>query len=177
MSSRTRDERRAGPQRFAAWLLDVTMANAGGAVYGAATVGVLLAAEDARHEGYAATLEAAAIVLVLYWLASLYAHGLGVRLQRREQLDARHLWRSCVYELPMLEGALVPVLVLLITWAAGAAITTGVTAALWTAAGTVVILEAVAGWRSRREWRDVAFQVGGGVLMGFALLGLKLVLH
>jgi hypothetical protein len=177
MSSRSHDEGRVGTQRFAAWLLDVTMANAGGAVYGAAMVGVLLAAEDALHAGYPATLEAAAVVLVLYWLASLYSHGLGLRLQRRERLNARILWHSCVYELPMLEGAFVPVLVLLITWAAGATITTGVAAGVWAAAGTVVILEALAGWRSRREWRDVAVQVGAGVLMGFALLGLKLVLH
>ncbi len=66
MSSRASDVRRARLPRLASWLLDVTTANAGGAVYGAVMVGVLLAAEDARHEGYPATLEAAAIVLLLY---------------------------------------------------------------------------------------------------------------
>jgi hypothetical protein len=177
VSSQTYDSRRGGLLRSVAWLIDVTMANAGGAVYGAAMVGILLAAEDARHEGYPATIEAAAVVLVFYWLGSLYAHGLGVRLQRRERLNAGLLWRSCVYELPLLEGALLPVLVLLITWGAGVAITTGANAALWTAAGTVVLLEAVAGWRSRGRWTDVAVQFGGGVVMGFALLGLKFVLH
>jgi hypothetical protein len=158
-------------------LLDVTTANAGGAVYGAMMVGVLLAAEDARHEGYPATIEAATIVLLLYWLTSLYSYALGVRLQRREPLNAGLLWHSCLHELPMIEGALVPVLVLLLTWAAGLTVATGATAALWAAAGTIVVLEVAAGWRSRQGPRDRWLQIGAGATIGLALVAVKLVLH
>jgi hypothetical protein len=77
MSSRAPDVRRARLPRLASWFVEVTTANAGGAVYGAVMVGVLLAAEDARHEDYPATIEAAAIVLLLYWLTNLYTHALG----------------------------------------------------------------------------------------------------
>jgi hypothetical protein len=99
--------------RFAARLLAITAANAGGAVYGAIMVGVLLAAEDASHVGYAATTEAATIVILLYLLTNLYSHTLGARLQRREPLNRSLLWRSCLHELPIVEGALVPFVVLL----------------------------------------------------------------
>lgn len=177
MSSRATDARRARLPRLGRWLLDVTTANAGGAVYGAVMIGVLLAAEDAGHVGYPATIEAAAIVLLLYWLTNLYAHALGFRLRRREPLNLRLLWRSCLYELPIVEGALVPVLVLLLTWAAGLTVTSGVTAALWTAAATIVVLEVAAGWRSRQGPRDILLQIGAGAFMGLALVGLKLLLH
>jgi hypothetical protein len=163
--------------RFAAWLLDVTTANAAGAVYGAIMVGVLLAAEDARHEGYPATIEAVTIVMLLYLLTNLYADTLGARLLRRERLNRRLLWSSCVHELPIVEGSLIPFLVLLLTWAAGLTVETGVTAALWATAGTIVILEVAAGVRSGRGLRDLCLQTAAGVVIGLALISLKLVLH
>jgi hypothetical protein len=163
--------------QLGASLGDVTTANAGGAVYGVLLIGLLLAAEDAPREGYPATIEAAVVVLVLYWLTNLYTYALGVRLERREPLNPGLLWRSCLHELPIIEGALVPGLVLLITWAAGLTVASGATAALWTAAGTIVVLEVAAGWRSRQRLRDIWPQVAVGALIGLALIGLKLVLH
>jgi hypothetical protein len=171
------DPRPRRAPRVGAWLIDVAAANAGRAVYGVVMIGVLLAAEDARHEGYPATIEAAVIVLVLYWLTSFYTHTLGERLQRRESLNARLLWRSCVHELPVIEGALIPVLVLLATWATGFTVDRGATAALWTAAASIVVLEVMAGWRSRLGLRGLWIQAGAGAVMGLTLVGLKLVLH
>ncbi len=151
--------------------------NAGGAVYGTVMVGVLFAAEDARHEGYPETIAAAALVLVLYWLTNLYAHTLGARLRTREPLDLTLMWRSCLYELPVIEGACVPVLVLLVAWAAGASITTGVTAAVWATAISIVALELAAGWRARLRPRSLWIQACAGVVMGAVIIALKLVLH
>ncbi len=164
-------------QRFGTWLVGVTTANAGGAVYGAVMVGVLFAAEDTHREGYPATIEAAAVVLVLYWLTNLYTHTLGIRLQKREPLNLRLLWRSAVHELPIVEGALIPLVVLLLMWAAGLTVDAAVTAALWAAAGMIVILEVTAGRRARQGPRDLWAQTGAGVAIGLALVGLKLVLH
>ena len=56
-----------------------------------------------------------------------------------------------LYELPIVESALAPVIVLLLTWAAGFTVASGVTVALWTAAVTVVVLEVEAGWRRSRQ--------------------------
>ncbi len=161
-------------RRTIQWIARTAVANAGGAVYGLMMVGIMLAAEDARRVGYPATIEAATVVLVLYWLTSFYAHTLGVRLQRGEALDWRIMWRGCVYELPILEGALVPFLVLIIAWAAGLPVARGVKMALWAAAATVVVLEVVAGWRTRRRWQEIVIQAGVGAAMGMALIAVKL---
>ena len=140
-------------------------------------IGVLLAAEDARREGYPATIEAAVLIVALFWLTSLYAYILGRRLQRREPLNLTLLGRSCVHELPIIEGALIPLVALLVTWVAGFAVSSGVTAALWAAAATIVVLEIAAGWRSRQRTQGFLLQAGAGAAVGLALIGLKLVLH
>jgi hypothetical protein len=177
MASSPPEVRASGALRVHVRLVAIAMAHAGGAVYGAVMIGVLLAAEDARHEGYPATLEAAVVVLLLYWLANLYAHALGIRLERREPLNRRLLWRSCLHELPTVEGALVPVLVLLITWAVGVSVASGVNAALWAAVAVIVVLEVVAGWRAKHGGRELWLEIGIGALMGLTLVGLKLILH
>jgi hypothetical protein len=158
------------------WIVHSAAANAGGAVYGTLLVGIMFAAEEARHAGYPATIEAATVVLVVYWLTSFYAHTLGVRLQRREPLDWRLICRGCLYELPILEGAVVPLLVLIVAWTAGLPIGDGVAVAVWAAVATVVVLEVLAGWRSRRRPLDFVMQAVAGVAMGLALIAVKLLL-
>jgi hypothetical protein len=157
-------------------LVAITAANAGDAVYGALMIGVLLAADDARRVGYPATLEGAVVVLALYWLTSLYAHSVGLRVRSREPLNAALVWRSCVHELPVVEGGVIPVVTLLVAWAAGVTVASGVTAALWAAAVVVVLLEIVAGVRARgrkRLWLEAL----AGAAMGLALIALQLILH
>jgi len=163
-------------RRRGSWLLGTVAANAGGAVYGAMMVAVLIVAEDTRRDGYPATIEAAAIVLVLYWLTNFYTHALGERLRRREPVNARLLWQSCLHELPVVEGALIPVLVLLVTWAAGFTVARGANLALWAAAASIVVLEIVAGWRARNGPSGVWFEAAAGTVIGLTLVGLKLVL-
>jgi hypothetical protein len=158
------------------WLLRTAANNAGEAVYGVVMVGVLLAAEEARHSGYPATVEAAVIVLAIYLLTRLYTHTLGDRLSAGEPLNAALFWHSCVHELPVLEGAMIPVLVLILAWAVGASVTSGASAALWAAAACIVVLEVAAGWRSRGRHRFV-LQAGVGAVLGLALIALKLVLY
>jgi hypothetical protein len=162
--------------RSARWLIAVAGTNAGDAVHGAVMIGVLFAAEDARHEDYPATFEAAAVVLGLYWFTCLYAHTLGMRLRRRAPLNAGLMWRSCVHELPVLEGAVVPVAALLVAWAAGFAVRSGVTAALAATVVVIVVLEVAAGWRARGR-TGLWFEVGAGATMGLALVALELLLH
>ncbi len=164
-------------RRVQTWLAGVTLDNAGGAVYGTVMIGVLFAAEDSGAVGYPDTIGAALIVLALYWLTSLYTYILGTRLRTGESLSASVFWRSCVHELPILEGALLPLLVLLCSWAAGANVTTGVTIAIWAAAISIVVLEFVAGWRSALPLRRLWLQAVMGAMIGFAIIALKLLLH
>ena len=151
--------------------------NAEGAVYGAVLVGVLFAAEDARRVGYPETVGAAAVVLALYWLTGLYAHNLGVRLQTRDSVNRRLFWRSCVHELTIIEGGFIPVLAVLVAWAAGASVTGGVRAAVWTTAVVIVSLEVVAGWRARLGPKRRWLQSSVGVVTGLAVIALQVILH
>jgi hypothetical protein len=166
-----------GWRRAAAWLLNAAAENVEGAVYGTVMVGVLFAAEDARHVGYLDTIEAAALVLVLYWLTGLYAHNLGRRLQMRESVNLSVVWRSCVHELSLVEGGFVPLLALLLAWAVGASVTGAVTVAAWTAAVTIVALEVAAGLRAALRPKALWLQTGAGVVMGSAIIAVRLLLH
>lgn len=140
-------------------------------------VGVLFAAEDAPRVGYPETVEAAALVLALYWLTAFYAHELAIRVQRREHLNLRLMWRSCLHELPVIEGGLIPFLALLVAWASGASVRVGVAAAVWTTAVTIIALEVAAGFRARPGTKRLLLQAGAGMIMGLAIVVLKLVLH
>lgn len=177
MSSEPSDAGRAQPRRIAERLLTVTAANVAGAVHGAILIGLLFSAEDARRVGYEDTVEAAVVVLALYWLTGIYAHDLAARLQRREAVDAKSVWRSSIHELPVLEGGLVPVLALLVAWAAHASVTAAVTAAVWTTAITIVVLEVVAGWRAHLGRKRLWLQACAGAAMGLAIIVLKVILH
>jgi hypothetical protein len=56
-------------------------------------------------------------------------------------------------------------------------VSTGVTIATWTAAVTILLLEFVAGWRSRLALERLWLQAAIGTVIGFAIIGLKLLLH
>ncbi len=164
-------------RRAAAWLASVAADNAEGAVYGVLLVGVLLATEDAGHETYGETIAAVSMVVVLYWVTRLYTHLLGVRLRTKQPLSPALIWRSAVHELPVIEGAVTQMIVLLVTWATGVSLITGVKATIAVTVVSMVVLEIAAGWRT--EPRRAAFwlRVVLGVAMGLAVVAVKLVLH
>jgi hypothetical protein len=76
-----------------------------------------------------------------------------------------------------MRGAAVPLGALLLAWAAGADLQTGVTAAVWSAVGGVIAFELAAGMRSRATRGELAFELGVGVAMGLAIIAVKVVLH
>lgn len=152
-------------------------ANTEGAVYGALMVGVLLAAEDARQETYGETVGAVAVVLVLYWLTSLYTHILGVRLRTQEPLARALIKRSLVHELPVIEGGVAPVVVLVFAWATGTSVNDGVRAAVFATAISIIALEVAAGLRARPRGPNLWLRAAAGALGGLAVIAVKVVLH
>jgi membrane protein YqaA with SNARE-associated domain len=151
--------------------------NPAAAVYGAITVGALLAAESAARETYAETVGAVAIAMLLYWLAHSYSEFAAQRLEHKQPITLDGLTRALVYELMTLAGAAIPLLALLVCWAAGVALTTAVGAALWTSAATIVVVEAVAGVRAKLSPRALVAQTAVGALFGLLVIALKLVLE
>ncbi len=146
-------------------------------VYGIITVGALMAAESGHHESYADLVVSAFIATGLYWLLHAYSSVLGYRLATAEPLTAAALWHALLDEWAIVRGAAIPLLALLIAWAAGASQETGVTVALWSVVVSLVAFELIAGLRSRSSARELALEVGVGIAMGVAILALRALLH
>ena len=151
--------------------------NPAGLVYGTLLIGTLLAAETAKRETFADTVCAVTITLLAYWLAHSYAHALGNRLRDAQALTAAALGHAILAQRAIVKGAGAPLLVLLICWAAGASLTTALSAALWTCAGAIVYFELVAGLRARLRPRELILQTCAGTAMGLALIALRALLH
>jgi membrane protein YqaA with SNARE-associated domain len=146
-------------------------------VYGTVTVGALLAAESPERETYAETFASVLIALLVYWMAHSYAEVTARRIEEGGRLTGTALASSVRREIWILFGAAVPVLPLLIWWIAGGTLTDAVTAAIWTAAGMIVVYEIVAGVRAELSGKEMLAQIAIGAMLGVLVIALKLVLH
>ncbi|MGI8713959.1 MAG: hypothetical protein ACR2NR_12445 [Solirubrobacteraceae bacterium] len=152
-------------------------ANPGALVYGTILVTTLLVAESPKRESYVKTVGAVAISLVVYWLANSYAEFTGQRVTRSEPFHVREFASTAQHELAVIYGALVPLLALLICWAAGATLQTAVTVAIWTAVTMIVATEVVIGVRAELTGRHLVIQTGMGMLLGLLMIALRVLLH
>lgn len=146
-------------------------------VYGTVAVGALLAAESPEQETYAETLASVLIALLIYWMAHSYAELTARRIEEGERLTSSALVGSMLHEIWILVGAAIPVIPLLIWWVAGGSLADADTAAIWTAAGMVVIYEVIAGLRAELSAKEMAVQLALGATLGVLIISLKLVLH
>lgn len=161
--------------RVACWI--VPRQNPARVVYGLLTVGALMAAESGHHETYLELIVSALITTFLYWLLHAYSAVLGHRLATGEHLTLSTLSHGLVDEWAIVRGAAIPLLALIIAWLADAGQETGVTVALYSAVASLIAFELAAGIRSRAAPRELALEVGIGVVMGLAILGLRILLH
>ncbi len=146
-------------------------------VYGVLAIGAVLAAESGSHENYLDTAGSAVIAILLYWLAHAYADVLTYRLQSHARLRLAVLGRALRDEAAILLGAVPALLALLLCWAFGVALASGVEAALWTTVASLIAFELLAGIRARATPRELALEAGIGVTMGLAIIALKVLLH
>ncbi len=148
-----------------------------GAIYGLILVGSLMAAESYKQESHLDVLLSVAITLVVYWLAHAYSLVLGRRIERSEVLSLRSLYDGARDSASVLQGALVPLLALLVAWGAGAAPQTSIDIALWSAVATLVCLELIAGLRAKVRPLELALSCCVGAAIGAVVLALKVLLH
>jgi hypothetical protein len=168
-------KRRDMLERGAEWL--VPEVNPGGAIYGIITLGALLAAESGARETYPETVGSAVIAVILYWFAHSYSDVLGLRLSERQPIGGRRLWQTFVRDWAIVKGASVPLLALLVAWAAGAGQATAVTAGVWAAVASLIAFEIAAGIRSQAGPVELGLEVLVGATMGVAILTLRALVH
>jgi len=162
-------------ERVADWLLPEE--NPDRAIYGAILLGALLAAESGLHDTLLEAFASALIAIGVVWLAHSYASLLASRLDRRSPLTAAALARALKHEFALVRGAAIPLFALVLAWVLGASQHVAVTAALWSAVATVVLLEIVAGTRMRTTRGELVIEVGVGVTLGAGIVALKVLVH
>ncbi len=145
-------------------------------VLGVIVTGALLAAESGLHDNYLDTFASGVLAALLYWLAHAYADVLGRRLRSSRRLTAGELGQSLVHEAAVVRGAAIPLLALLIAALLGADRETGVSVAIWTAAGSIVVLELIAGVRSHATRGEILLESAVGITMGLGVIALKALL-
>jgi signal transduction histidine kinase len=163
------------PYRIAGWV--VPERYPAGVVYGLITVGALLAAESGLKDTYAETVGSIAIAMTLYWVAHAYADVLGLRLSERRRVSWAELWHTFVQDWSIVRGASLPLLALLVAWAAGASQAEAVTAGVWAVVASLIAFELAAGIRSKARPAELAFDVSAGTTLGLGILVLRVLLH
>lgn len=151
--------------------------NSAGVIYGVIATGVLLAAESSKGESYAKTVAAISVTLLLYWIAHGYARVVAQRLETSGSWAVGDVARALGHELAILRGAVLPLLAVIVAWACGARLRTGIAAGIWTASAALVFFEVVAGIRARLKSGELVLQASVGALVGAAILAVRLVLH
>lgn len=146
------------------------------AIYGVITVSLLLAAERLKRETYAETVAALGLAMLINWLAHSYAEYASRRLEEGSHLTPMGLARSMLHELPILGGAALPLLAVLLSWAAHGDLNTAIDAALWTTVATIIGIELVAGVQAKLGARELLLQVLVGTALGLLVLAVKLAL-
>jgi len=148
-----------------------------GAIYGTLAVAVLLAAETAEGHTYATTVEAASVTLIAYWLAHGYARGLAARLASSAPLSSDGLLRSLGRESGVLLGGVIPLSALATCWLAGVDLGLALDVSVWAAAGSLVVVELVAGLHRASRARSLVQDGVLSVTLGALVVFLRMLLH
>ncbi len=147
------------------------------AIYGTIIGGALLAVESARRESSVEAAGAVLVTLFLFYLAHAYSAALEARLQAGRRQTLAELVGVARHEAGLIKGALVPLVVLLLARAASGSAHTAVLAALTASAVLLVLLELIAGLRSRLSGRELVAQVVVGAVLGVGVLVVQTLAH
>jgi hypothetical protein len=117
------------------------------------------------------------VALLTYWLALTYAGFTGRRLEQKEGASLLLLGSAAVHEFTVLYGALLPLVSLLVFWAAGATLDTAVFWSIIVADVAIIVAEVIIGVRAGLTGFALMGQVAIGAVLGGLVLGLRLLLH
>jgi hypothetical protein len=146
-------------------------------VYGTVTVGAVLDAEGIKTETFVETIVGVALAMVLLWLAHAYAQMTAHRLAKGEHLTPRRIAHYMGQEAPILLGAVVPLLTVVIWSAAGSNLSDSLSAGIWADVAMIVVINLVAAVVSELSGIDLLVQTAVGVLLGVGIIGVKVIFH
>lgn len=146
-------------------------------VFGVLAVATVIAAESTSQETFVDLLGAALVTMFLYWVTHAYTHQWGMRVRQVGGWGSDQFVQSLVHESPILVGAGVPTVALVVAWAAGASAGVAVTVVLWVSGVELVALEVVAAFRHRLSGANLAGRTVVSIATGLAILALRVLLH
>ena len=144
----------------------------GPAIYGTFTAGAVIAAESTRAESLWLSCLGVELVVLLYWLAHAYSRGLSRRVKEREALSWKGLIQDFKREFGIVEGASIPLAVVVIVGIFSRNPVTALSVGIWVTCISLVAYELLAGIAiGLRRWALVSQAAIGGLLaVGIALL-------
>lgn len=147
------------------------------AIYGTLVAAAVLAAKGQKGESGAEIFGSALLVLVLYWVAHVYADVVGERLRTRERPGWSRILGAAVRDWSMLRGSLIPVVIFGLVRLSGASVNAAVLTALWS---TIVLLACwglVAALRGGARGLELVVETLVCAALGFVVLVLKIFIH
>ncbi|HEY1592455.1 MAG TPA: hypothetical protein VGF81_11725 [Solirubrobacteraceae bacterium] len=152
-------------------------ARPGPLVYGTMVVGAVMDAEGIKTETFPETIFGIGLAMVLLWLAHSYASLTGHRLSEGEHLTTKLLGHHLAHEAPILLGAVIPLLTVIIWSATGASLSESLSAGIWADVAMIVIINLVAAFVTELRGRDLIVQTAVGVVLGLGIIFVKLIFH
>jgi hypothetical protein len=152
-------------------------ARPGPLVYGTMVVGTVLDAEGIKTETFSETILGVALAMVLLWLAHSYAALTAHRLSQGEHLTPKLLGHHLAHESPILLGAVIPLLTVVIWSATGASLSEALSAGIWADVAMIVVINLVAAFVTELRGRDLIVQTAVGVVLGLGIIFVKLIFH
>jgi hypothetical protein len=135
------------------------------AIYGTLIAAAILATKAYNGQSGAEVIESAGLLLVIFWIAHVYASVLGERL------------RAALADQSMLLGSLAPVLVFAVVRGAGASVNSSGLAALWFTVGLLIFWGLLAAVRGGARGLELVAETLVCALLGFGVVVLKIFIH
>lgn len=146
-------------------------------MYGTVTVGAVLDAEGIKTETFAETIIGVMLAMVVLWLAHSYAQITGHRVEKGEYLTPRTIARHMAQEAPILAGAVVPLLTVIVWTATGSNLSEALSAGIWADVAMLIAINVVAGFVTELSGIALVVQTAVGVVLGIGVIVVKLIFH
>jgi hypothetical protein len=147
------------------------------AIYGTLIAAAVLATKAYEGQSGAEVIESAGLLLLLFWIAHVYAGVLGERLQTHARPGWGVIVRAALADQSMLLGSLIPMVVFAVVRAAGASVNDSGLAALWFTVGLLVFWGLLGAVRGGARGLELFTETLVCALLGFGVVVLKIYIH